>query len=95
MERNVGGYDRIARLILGPVLVIVAAAAFGGYVTIASGLLGAALLWAALVVGAVFIVTGTTQKCLLNRALGFNTYRGKMDESASESESDSGTGRPM
>ena len=94
MERNVGGYDRIARLILGPVLVIVAAAAFGGYVTLASGLLGAVLLWVALVAGAVFIVTGTTQKCVLNSLLGFNTFRGK-DESASESESDSGTGRPM
>jgi hypothetical protein len=76
MNRNVGGYDRIARFILGPLLVIVAAAGFAGYVTVASGLLGAAVLWAALLVGAVFLVTATTQKCPLNRVLGLDTFRG-------------------
>lgn len=93
MERNVGGYDRIARLILGPILVIVAAAAFGGYVTVASGFVGAALLWVALLLGAALIVTGTTQKCVLNGLLGFDTFRDKSEESTSDS--DSGSGRPM
>jgi hypothetical protein len=94
MQKNVGGYDRIARLILGPALIVVVAAVFGGYLTLASGLLGAAILWAGLVVGAVFVVTGATQKCPINSLLGFNTVRGS-DESSPEMDSDSGAGRPM
>ena len=85
MKRNVGGYDRIARFVLGPLLVIVAVAGFAGYVTIASGLLGAAVLWAALLVGAVFLVTATTQRCPLNRVLGFDTFRGDREEPGGES----------
>jgi hypothetical protein len=87
MERNVGGYDRIARFILGPLLVILAAAGFAGYVTVASGLLGAAVLWAALLVGAVFLVTATTQKCPLNRVLGLDTFRGGREGPGDESDS--------
>jgi len=95
MQKNVGGYDRIARLILGPALIIVVAAVFGGYLTLASGLLGAAILWIGLLVGAVFVVTGATQKCPINRLLGFNTFRGDTEEMAPETEADSGAGRPM
>ena len=86
MEKNVGGYDRIARFVLGPLLVLVAAAGFTGFVTIASGLLGAAVLWIALLVGAVFVVTATTQKCPLNRILGFNTFRGGREKPGGGSE---------
>jgi hypothetical protein len=92
MEKNVGGYDRIARLVLGPILVIIAVAAFGGFVTLASGLVGAAILWGALLVGAVFIVTATTQTCPLNSVLGINTYRGEDD--THEEDTDAGAGRP-
>ena len=74
MEKNVGGYDRVARLVLGPVLVI---AALGIYFEVfaVAGLLGAALIVAGLLVGSVFVVTGATQVCPLNRVLGLNTYR--------------------
>ena len=82
-------------MILGPALIIVVAAVFGGYLTLASGLLGAAILWTGLLVGAVFVVTGATQKCPINSLLGFNTFRGDTEGTAPETESDSGAGRPM
>jgi hypothetical protein len=75
MEKNVGGYDRIARLVLGPILAIVGGAQLLGYVTIAVGTLGLALGVVALLVGLVFLVTGAVQKCPLNSLLGFDTYR--------------------
>ncbi|ELZ75194.1 DUF2892 domain-containing protein [Haloferax larsenii] len=78
MEKNVGGYDRIARAILGPVLIIVGAAALAGFLTIAAGTLGLVIAGALLLVGAVLATTAVTQKCPLNDALGFNTYKGEM-----------------
>ncbi len=78
MEKNVGGYDRIARAVLGPVLIIVGAAALAGFVTIAAGTLGLVVAGAALLVGAVLATTAVTQKCPLNRALGVNTYKGEI-----------------
>lgn len=84
MEKNVGGYDRIARLVVGPVLTLVGAAALLGFVTIAAGTLGVALAAIALLVGLVFVVTGLTQKCPLNRLLGFDTYRGPREVEESE-----------
>ncbi|ELZ87594.1 hypothetical protein C453_04549 [Haloferax elongans ATCC BAA-1513] len=82
MEKNVGGYDRIARAILGPVLIIVGAAALAGFLTIAAGTLGLVIAGVALVVGAVLATTAITQKCPLNDALGFNTYEGEMKTEA-------------
>ena len=77
MEKNVGGYDRIARAIVGPVLIIVGAAALAGFLTIATGTLGLVVAGAALLVGAVLTTTAFTQKCPLNNVLGFNTYKGE------------------
>ena len=94
MERNVGGYDRIARFVVGPLLVALVVAAFFGYVTIASGLFGAAILWAALLFGAVLIVTAATQMCPLNRMLGINTYRDRSEAAGSETEAESRDERP-
>ncbi|SFF86275.1 Protein of unknown function [Halopelagius inordinatus] len=92
MQKNVGGYDRIARLVVGPVLVIVGAAMVAGLVTVATGILGTVLAGGALLVGAVFVVTGMTQKCPLNRALGLNTHR---DEDTEQKETaDRMAGRP-
>ncbi|WP_101294296.1 YgaP family membrane protein [Halegenticoccus soli] len=91
MQKNVGGYDRIARFVVGPILLIVGLAAIGGFVTIAAGTLGAVLVAAALVVGAVLTVTAVTQKCPLNRALGIDTYRGP---SATEADEEMKAGRP-
>lgn len=76
MQKNVGGYDRIARLVAGPVLVLVGLAGVVGGVSLALGPIPALLVAVlALLVGAVFVVTGLTQKCPLNSALGVNTYR--------------------
>jgi hypothetical protein len=78
MMKNVGGYDRIARLVVGPVLLAWGVAALLGYLTF--GLAGTTLLVVAglaVVLGGVFVVTGYAQKCPLNSALGVNTYRGR------------------
>jgi hypothetical protein len=97
MQKNVGGYDRLARLVLGPILLIGAAAASGGYVTLASGFVGAAIIWVALLVGVVLLVTGVVQVCPLNRVLGIDTLNKATGDSSSEepiAESDEGPGRP-
>lgn len=93
MEKNVGGYDRLARLVAGPVLLAVGLAAVGGFLTLAAGTLGLVLAAAATVVGGVFLVTGIIQKCPINSALGMDTYRG--GERASDGTDDEGpAGRP-
>ena len=69
MERNVGGFDRTARLVAGPLLALVGVAALLG--TIPGGtVVGVALL----VVGLVFVGTGLTQRCLIHRVFGFDTF---------------------
>lgn len=76
MEMNVGGYDRIARLVFGPILTVLGVVGLLGLVTFAVGSIGMAIAALALAAGLVFTVTGITQQCPLNRALGVNTYRG-------------------
>ncbi len=86
MEKNVGGYDRIARLVLGPVLGTVSLAALAGYLSLAIGPLSTGIVAALFgLISLVFIVTGATQKCPLNRALGVNTYRSDRTTDAAES----------
>jgi uncharacterized membrane protein len=74
MEPNVGGYDRLARIALGGVLLVVAVAGYAGFVRLAVGPLPQALT-AVLValVGAVLIVTGATRRCPINSAAGVDT----------------------
>ncbi|WP_255148637.1 YgaP family membrane protein [Halorarius halobius] len=84
MDKNVGGYDRIARLVLGPILAIVGGAGLLGVVTIAAGTLGVAIAAVALLVGLVFLATGLTQKCPLNRVLGLDTYRTRPETDETE-----------
>ncbi|WP_254831907.1 YgaP family membrane protein [Haloglomus salinum] len=86
MDKNVGGYDRIARLVLGPVLAILGTAALFGFVTLAAGTLGLALAAIALLVGLVLVVTGLAQKCPLNRVLGLDTYRTEVETEDAETE---------
>lgn len=76
MEKNVGGYDRLARFIVGPILVIVGLAAVGGLITLAAGTLGLVLAGVLFLIGAILTVTAFTQKCPLNNLLGLNTYAG-------------------
>lgn len=90
MEKNVGGNDRIARLIVGPVLIVAALALYFEVVTV-TGLLGAALIVAGLLVGAVLVVTGAVQYCLINDLLGIDTYHRRTSEE--EDAPDAGVGR--
>ena len=93
MEKNVGGSDRLARFVFGPLLVLFAGEVYLEYVTIA-GLLGAGAIWIGLLVGLVFLVTATTRKCPLNAVLGFNTYRGENAGASTGEDETIRTGRP-
>jgi hypothetical protein len=74
MKKNVGGYDRIARLVVGPILIILGGSGLGGLITLAAGTLGLVLSGVSLLVGAVLTATGLTQKCPLNSIVGMDTY---------------------
>lgn len=82
MKKNVGGYDRIARLIIGPLLILVGIAGYAGWALVAFGPVPQALASVILfVVGVILVVTGALQKCPLNSVLGVDTYRHTEDES--------------
>jgi hypothetical protein len=84
MKKNVGGIDRVARLVIGPVLILVGIAGYAGLLTLAVGPLPQALTAVMVfLVGTILLVTGFVQKCPLNRVLGLNTHR---REGARESE---------
>jgi hypothetical protein len=91
MEKNVGGYDRIARLVIGPVLIIAALAIYLELVAV-TGLLGAALIAAGALIGAVLLVTGLTRMCVLNSLLGIDTFRGRVTEETT-TDPEQGVGR--
>jgi len=74
MEKNVGGLDRTARLVIGAILAVAGIAAAAGVIDIASA---AIIGGAGIVVGAILLVTGTTQKCPINGAAGINTMEKK------------------
>jgi len=75
MNKNVGGIDRTARLVIGPVLVLVGVAGYAGLLGLAFGPLPQALTSVLVfLVGTILLVTGLVQKCPLNRILGFDTY---------------------
>ena len=68
MEQNVGGVDRTARLVGGPLVAVIGALALAGTVP---G--GAAIGTGLLAVGLIVFGTGVTQFCLLHSLLGINT----------------------
>jgi hypothetical protein len=68
MDKNVGGIDRTGRIVVGIVIAIAGLAALTGYWTA-----GAVIGGLALVIGAILLVTGTTQKCPINEAAGIDT----------------------
>jgi len=74
MERNVGGTDRIVRLVVGGLSLVLALAGFAGLVTYQVGpittTVGSALLGA---LGALLVVTGTLGQCAINDLLGIDT----------------------
>ena len=76
MEKNVGGYDRIGRFVVGTVLVLAGIAGYAGMLRVAVGPAPQALMaLLLLLIGAILLVTGYTQKCPINQTLGINTYR--------------------
>lgn len=70
MEKNVGSTDRYVRIVVGIVLAAVGLAGFAEMVGF--GPVVAAIL---LVVGAVLLGTGLTQRCLLYQPFGISTRR--------------------
>jgi hypothetical protein len=71
MDTNVGGFDRTARLVVGPLLVLVGLAALFDVVS-----LGVAwIAWVALLIGVIFTATGLLNFCPINSLLGRNTAR--------------------
>lgn len=69
-DKNVGGVDRIARLVLGGLLVVAAPAGVLGY-----DQLGLMVGLAGLPVGAILLVTGAIQRCPLWAVARINTLR--------------------
>ena len=93
MEKNVGGYDRIGRLVLGPVLILVGAASLLGLSLPATTTLAMALAVIAVLVGLVFVVTGAIQKCPINNLLGLNTFRGGTGTEETTTDASDGPGQ--
>ena len=76
MQRTVGRYDRLGRLLIGAVLVVIAVAGYAGVIPLAVGPLSQALTAIVLlVVGAILLVTGYLQQCPIWAAVGINTLR--------------------
>lgn len=87
MKKNVGGMDRIARLVIGPVLGLAGIAGYAGVLGLAVGPLPQALTSVIVfLVGMILLVTGLVRTCPLNRLLGYNTAR-KGDSEDSEAPS--------
>lgn len=72
MDKNVGGIDRIGRIVIGIIVAIAGIAALSGYWAV-----GAVAGAVAIIIGAVLLVTGTTQKCPINEAVGIDTTAGE------------------
>lgn len=84
MQENVGGYDRLFRLVAGPLLVV-GLAGYIGPVTLALGPFPQALTSiVVLLVGLVLVITESIQKCPLNSLFGLNTYRGGREPETGE-----------
>ena len=78
MKKNVGGADRIARLVVGPVLILSGIAGYAGLFALAVGPLPQTLTSVILfLVGAILLVTGLVQRCPANRIIGLDTHRRK------------------
>lgn len=72
MDKNVGGTDRIARILVGVILVIA-----GLVAVFINPFVGSAIAIIGVIIGAILFITGFTQKCPINQATGINTYKEK------------------
>ncbi len=76
MKKNVGGVDRVARLVIGPALILAGIAGYAGLFTLAVGPLPQGLTAVIVfIAGTVLLVTGLVQRCPLNQLVGLNTHR--------------------
>ena len=91
MKTNVGGYDRLARLVAGPVLLVVGLASLGGLLTLAAGTAGVALGGLLALAGMILTVTALTRTCPLNSLLGLDTSGDAAARSGEEVETDTRT----
>ena len=83
MNKNVGGTERTARLVVGAMLAVVGIAGYAGLVTLAWIGVGQALAAVLLVlVGAILLVTGAIRWCPISAAIGRNTSGGETEEAA-------------
>ena len=75
MERNVGGTDKSARVVLGVALGVVSMAvvAWGDALGTTNQIVVAAI---ALLLAAIMLATAGAETCPINSAVGRNTYRG-------------------
>ncbi len=70
MMANVGGFDRVARAILGVVLAVLGGAGLAGKLAVGSG-----VAWALLIVGIVLLGTAMLRFCPLYLPFGLNTAK--------------------
>lgn len=72
MDKNVGGYDRMVRLVVAVPLIVVGVLGITGATVVGSvvGIIGGI---AALAGSASLLFNVVTQRCLTNRLLGINT----------------------
>lgn len=72
LEKNVGGYDRLARLVVAVPLLVVGVLGMTGTTAVGSvlGVIGGI---AALAGAASLLFNVVTQRCLTNQLLGINT----------------------
>ncbi|RAW45831.1 hypothetical protein DQW50_06350 [Halorubrum sp. 48-1-W] len=68
MDKHIGGIDWAGRIVHGAIVVIAGIAALTGYWAAGAVIGGVGLL-----VGVILFVTGTTQKCPINEAVGIDT----------------------
>ena len=73
MDKNVGRYDRLLRVGIGSVLLIVGILSFTGAIPTGSTMAILAFQFIVILVGAVLSVTGLLQTCPLYTALEMNT----------------------
>lgn len=67
MKKNVGNGDRFLRIMIGIIVLI----------TVMSGIIEGTLMWIALAVGVMMVLTSSLQFCPLYTLLGINTCKVK------------------
>lgn len=87
MQQNVGGYDRLVRLVVGALLILVGVAGYAGAIAV-----GAALSIVILLVGVILAGTGLARTCLFYRLVGFSTA--DADTTTSEETQETTANRP-